>query len=140
VVLTRDADVTVVMEDRLTALDRLAPDLSISIHQNSMAYTSDITRVRGLIGLYYADAGKLLTECVSSAVSGALNRYERTPTEQRLALCRNARFPSTLIEVGFITCVEEYEKMMSPEAITAAGEAVAQGVLNYYAAQAKWLS
>ena len=139
VILTREADVTVEMDDRLAKLDEIAPDLSISIHQNSMGYATDITKVRGLIGLYYADAGKLLTECVSAAVSGELNRYERTPAEQRLALCRNARFPSTLIEVGFITCVEEYEKMQNADVIAATGDAVAQGVLDYYAAQAKWV-
>ncbi len=139
VILTREGDTTVEINDRLVRLDALAPDLSISIHQNSMGYATDITRVRGLIGLYYADAGKLLTETVSAAVSSALNRYERTPSEQRLALCRNARFPSTLIEVGFITCVEEYEKMQNPAVIAATGEAFARGVLDYYAAQEKWV-
>ena len=139
VVLTREGDETVSIDKRLVRLDALAPDLSISIHQNSMGYATDITKVRGLVGLYYADAGKLLTECVSASVSAALNRFARTPSEQRLALCRNARFPSTLIEVGFITCVEEYEKMQNPAAISAAGDAVARGVLDYYAAQAKWV-
>ncbi|MBQ3125856.1 MAG: family 10 glycosylhydrolase [Clostridia bacterium] len=139
VILTREADVTVEMNDRLTRLDEIAPDLSISIHQNSMGYATDITKVRGLVALYYADAGKLLTECISSSVAGALNRYERTPSEQRLALCRNARFPSTLVEVGFITCVEEYEKMQNADVIAEAGDAVAQGVLDYYRAQEKWI-
>ncbi len=139
VILTREADVTVEMNDRLAKLDQIAPDLSISLHQNSMGYATDITKVRGLVGLYYADAGKLLTECVSAAVAGELNRYERPYAEQRLALCRNARFPSTLIEVGFITCVEEYEKMQNTDVIAATGDAVAQGVLDYYRAQAKWM-
>ena len=138
VILTRDADVTVDINARVILLDELEPDLSISIHQNSMPYSTDITRVRGLVGLYYADAGRLLTECVSASTAAALNRYERDPAEQRLALCRNARFPSTLIEVGFITCVEEYEKMQNADVIAATGEAIAQGVLDYYAAQAQW--
>lgn len=139
VILTREADVTVDINDRVAMLDQIAPDLSISIHQNSMPYATDITKVRGLVGLYYADAGKLLTECVSASVSKTLNRYERTPSEQRLALCRNARFPSTLIEVGFITCIEEYEKMQSADVITATGDAVAEGVLAYYRAQEQWV-
>ncbi len=138
VTLTRETDTTLAMDDRLAILDRLAPDLSISIHQNSMGYASDITRIRGLVALYYADAGKLLTECVSAAMSAELNRYERDPAEQRLAMCRNARFPSTLVEVGFITCVEEYEKMQSSAVIAATGRAVAEGVLEYYRAQAQW--
>ncbi len=139
VVLTRDGDTTVSIDQRIALLGELEPDLSISIHQNSMPYASDITRIRGLVGLYYADAGRLLTQCISSATATALNRYERDFAEQRLALCRNARFPSTLIEVGFITCVEEYEKMLNAEAIAQAGDAIARGVLDYYAAQAKWV-
>lgn len=139
VILTRVGDYALSLDARVALLDRLAPDLSISIHQNSMPYSADITRIRGLVGLYFADAGRLLTKSVSATVASSLGRLEREPAEQRLALCRNARFPSTLVEVGFITCVEEYEQMLGAATVSRTGEAIAQGVLEYYLAQAKWI-
>ena len=139
VLTTRTEDVTADIFGRLDFLIDSDPDLMISLHQNSMNYDSDITKIRGLIGLYFADSGRLLTKIISSAISGELNRMERTPTQQRLAMVRNPKFPSTLIEVGFITCVEEYEMMRSSENIARVGKAVADGVIAYYKAQEKFL-
>lgn len=54
-------------------------------------------------------------------------------------MVRNPKFPSTLVEVCFITNVEEYERMMQPGEIGRIADYLAEGVLNYYAAQAKYL-
>lgn len=140
VLMTRTENVTVDIYTRLDFLIDSKPDLVISIHQNSMAYNSDITRIRGLIGLYFADSGLLLTKSISKAVSNGLNRMERTPTQQRLAMVRNPKFPATLVEVGFITCVEEYDMMRRDGSITKVGKAIAQGVIDYYHAQEKYIS
>ena len=135
VILTRDEDETFEVMDRVAMLDEIRPDLAISVHQNSMLYNADITKIRGLVALHFAESGSLLTKCVSSSLSDALNRYERTPASQRLALVRNPKFPSTLVEVGFITCVEEYDKMYSESAINQAAQGLADGILDYYRAQ-----
>lgn len=140
VLMTRTEDVTVNIFDRLDFLIDTKPDLMISIHQNSMSYESDITRIRGLIGLYFADSGRLLTKSLSKSVASELNRLERTPTQQRLAMVRNPKFPSTLVEIGFITCVEEYDLMRRDGSSERVGKAIAKGVIDYYTAQEKYLS
>ncbi|MFA6948058.1 MAG: family 10 glycosylhydrolase [Eubacteriales bacterium] len=140
VVLTRSDDSTVSVMSRVNFLIANQPDLSISIHQNSMSYPSDITRIRGTVALYYADAGYLLTKSISWTISSSLNRLERAPTNQRLALVRNPRYPSTLVEVGFITCVEEFDLMRrSSQAVDNAAQGVADGVLAFYNSQAKYV-
>lgn len=139
VILIRDDDTAVELLDRCKQLSEINPDLCISVHQNSMGYSSDITKIRGLLGLYFADSGKLLTECVSRSVSDSLNRYMREPSKQRLAMVRNAKFPSTLIEVGFITCIEEYDLLMSENGINSAAQGIADGILEYYRIQATFL-
>lgn len=140
VVTTRTENVNVDIYKRLDLIIDTKPDLIISIHQNSMNYDSDITKIRGLLGLYFADSGRLLTKTMSSVLSSELNRYERTPTQQRLAMVRNPKYPSTLIEVGFITCVEEYDLMRRDGTIERTGKAIANGVVEYYKAQAKYLT
>lgn len=95
VILTRESDTTVDIYKRLELYNNTCPDLAISVHQNSMAYNTDITKIRGFIGLYWADSGKLLTSspfflrCICPAASG------REPTQQRLALVRNRKFPAS---------------------------------------------
>jgi len=138
VLLTRDADVTVDIYDRVEYLCEEMPDLAISIHQNSLGYSSDITGVRGTLGLWWADSGVLLAHCLSDSTAWALHRREMTPAQQRLALCRNPKFPSALLEVGFITSVEEYEYMLSG-GDRHAGQGIAEGVLAYFAEQQKWI-
>lgn len=139
VILTRESDTTVDIYKRLELYNNTCPDLAISVHQNSMAYNTDITKIRGFIGLYWADSGKLLTSSLSSSVASALRRLEREPTQQRLALVRNRKFPASLIEIGFITSVEEYEKLMQDSSIDATAEAIAQGIVQFYQNQEQWI-
>ena len=136
--LTRREDVTLDLYTRMDILKEKEPDLCISIHQNSMGYTSDITRIRGVLPLYWANSGKLLAETVGAGVADQTGRYLRSTTQQMLALCRNPKFPQALIEIGFITCVEEYEQMVSAQGISLAAEGIRDGVLEYFRRQAAY--
>lgn len=141
VVLTRDreCEIDVPIYDRLDKLIEIQPDLCISIHQNSMPYTSDVTKIRGLVGLYWSDSGYMLTDVLGETMAAALDKLDRSPTKQRLAMVRNPKFPSTLIEVCFITNVEEYERMMRPGEIGRIADSLADGVLAYYARQERYM-
>ena len=139
VILTRYSDTTVGIYTRLAQVEKLLPDLLVSIHQNSMPYNTDISKVRGLVSLTFADAGTLLSKCVSKAISDSLMCYERTPTTQRLAMVRNVQFPSCLVETSFMTCVEEYEQLLNGGGIERAAEGLVQGILDYYSAQSAYI-
>jgi len=136
--LIRREDVTVSLQERMRYLEEAEPDLCISIHQNSMGYAADITRIRGVLPLYCADAGKLLADTVGAGVANRTGRQHRESQYQMLALCRNPKFPQALIEVGFITCVEEYEQMVNGSGILQAAEGIAEGVLEYFRRQAEY--
>ncbi|MGN1121104.1 MAG: family 10 glycosylhydrolase, partial [Eubacteriales bacterium] len=101
--MTRTEDVTVSLEERMAFLNDANPDLAISVHQNSIASSVDAQKVRGYLGLYGTEAGKLLAKSISSTVCEELNRYERPYAYQKLAVARNHRFPSTLCEMCFIS-------------------------------------
>nr|MBQ4318301.1 N-acetylmuramoyl-L-alanine amidase [Clostridia bacterium] len=139
VILTRTEDVTVDIYERLDLIEATIPDLLVSVHQNSMGYNTDITKIRGLISLHFSDAGKLLNSSISGAMSDALNRYERTPANQRLAMVRNVKFPSALVEVSFITCIEEYDMMLRNGSFKRAAEGLVDGILDFYRNQAKYV-
>ncbi|MBO5258259.1 MAG: N-acetylmuramoyl-L-alanine amidase, partial [Clostridia bacterium] len=137
--LMRGEDVTVPLTDRMAYLEESEPDLCISIHQNSVGYTTDATRVRGTLALWCMDSGRLLADCVGPAVADALGRNFRGANYQALAMCRNPKFPQVLIEVGFITSVEEYEKMVNGDGVRKAAEGVRDGVIAYFAKQGEYL-
>ena len=141
VILIRDRETPndVPVTERIETLIDISPDLVISIHQNSMPYTTDITRIRGVVGLYWADSGYMLTDIMGETIATALNKLDRSSTKQRLAMVRNPKFPATLLETCFITSVEEYERMMKPDAIETIAKSIADGVIKYYKAQEKYI-
>ncbi len=137
--LLREDDVTMPLTERMAYLEQSEPDLCISIHQNSIGYATDATRVRGTLALWCMDSGRLLADCVGPSAADALSRNFRGSNYQALAMCRNPKFPQTLIEVGFITSVEEYEKMVNGDGVRKAAEGIRDGVLDYFAKQAEFL-
>ena len=140
VVMTRSEDETIALIDRCRYYAGLSPDLLVSVHQNSMSFDTDITVIRGEVGLYFTGAGRFLADTVSTRLAESLNRLKRSTQQQRLAIVRNPKFPAALFEVGFITSVEEFDKMTADgkKEIRTAGYAIADGILDYYALQSEW--
>jgi uncharacterized lipoprotein YddW (UPF0748 family)/N-acetylmuramoyl-L-alanine amidase len=138
VILTREEDVTFDTLSRAELLETLEPDLCLSLHQNSMGYSSDITKIRGTLGLFCEAGGQLLADCVGRSVASALYRNYRGTSWQALAMCRNPKFPQALIEVGFMTSVEEYETMTSEAGIERGAQGIADGVMMYFERMAEY--
>lgn len=139
VFLTRADDSYSDLYERIDLLEQNEPDLCISIHQNSMGFTTDVSRVRGTLALWCMDSGVMLADSVGRAVADAFDRNFRGAQYQALAICRNPKFPSALIEVGFITSMEEYEATVSDAGIAKAAQGITDGVLDYFRRQAAYL-
>ena len=139
VIMTRTIDETVDIYKRMDMYNAINPDLLISLHYNSLGDAQDNSRVRGYLGLYCNDSGRLLAKALSGAVSSELNRVEREVRYQALAMLRSHRFPATLCEMGFITNPDEYEIAASEEGVRRSAGAVAEGVLKWIDDQQKWL-
>lgn len=141
VLMTRTSDSeTVSLEERMEFLNNANPDLAISVHQNSIDSSSNAQKIRGYLGLYGTEAGKLLAKTVSSRVSSELNRYERPYVYQMLAVARNHRFPSTLCEMCFISNIEEYQWSVTEGNTQRSAKALALGIVDYYKAQEAYLA
>ena len=138
VIMIRESDETVDIYKRMDMYNEINPDLLISIHHNSLGDAQDNTRVRGVLGLYCNDSGRLLAKSTSSAISSGLNRVERDVRYQALAMLRSHRFPAALFEMSFITNPDEYEFTASAEGVRRSADAVAEGVLKWIEDQQKW--
>ncbi|MBR3837607.1 MAG: family 10 glycosylhydrolase [Clostridia bacterium] len=135
VVLSRDGDTTVSLYERMDLLTATDPDLSISVHHNSVNETKNANTARGTWGLYWSPSGISLTDHVRSATVDALGYYDYGTKSQKLALCRNHRFPQTLVEVGFICAPAEFQRALQSDYSDTVAKAIAEGVLSWYRAQ-----
>ena len=137
VLLTRDSDITLELEDRERFLLETDPDLSVAVHQNSMPYATDISKVRGVAAFYCADSGRLLARSLSDKLGETLGRGCYEPRWLTLMLCRNHRFVSALVETGFMTSMEEYERMLTDEGIESTAQGLCDGILAFFARAAE---
>ncbi len=135
VILLREEDTTVDIYRRMEEVDRIAPDLLLSIHQNAMPQNTDVSHIRGVVGLYWTESGRSLADCVAEALSVSLGRLKRDTVSQRLAMLRNYKFPSALIEIGFVTCPEEFEVLTARDGVEKAARALCDGILAWYDTQ-----
>ena len=133
VILTRDEDVALTLAERQSIISRSGADIALSVHQNSMPYSEDVTSVRGIEAYYYSLGGRKLAASVGSALSDALSRELRDAAYKDLAVCRSTAIPSALIETGYMTSVEEYSRMLTEEGIEAAAEGIKNGIVEYFA-------
>ncbi len=135
IILLREDDSTVDIYTRMAEIDQIEPDLLLSIHQNSMPQNTDVSHIRGVVGLYWTESGRSLADCVAEEIAIALGRLKRDTTQQRLAMLRNYKFPATLVEIGFVTYAEEFETLVAGSGIDVTAQAIADGVMKWIEGQ-----
>ena len=139
VLLTRTDDSTVTLAERMDFLIRENPDLSVSVHHNSVNEAKDANNGMGSLGLYWSPAGRSLAKYVYKPVAEALTLRDRGYRSQKLALCRNHRFPQALVETAYICSPAEYELSLRKDYDQTCAEAIKQGILDWYGMQEKYL-
>ncbi len=137
VILTRDTDTALTLKERQRIISEADADAVISVHQNSMPYSADITSVRGIEAYYSTLAGKALASAVSESLSAALSRETRGAAYMDLAVCRDTATVAALIETGYMTSVEEYARMLTDEGIDTTAEGIKNGIVEYFMRAAK---
>jgi len=140
VVMTRETDIFIVTPAaRMDIFNEVNPDLMISVHHNSLGDAQDNSLIRGYLGLYHNESGRLFSASMSRAITEELNRFERTVRHQAVGVLRNHKFPSTVLEMSFISNPDEYEFAVSAEGVRRSADGIANGVLAWIDDQQKWV-
>lgn len=136
-----DTSVPLVSGDhsRCAVINALRPDLVFSVHHDSIGYYADITKLHGLLSLYWDPSGKLAAETAFDQMTAVLGRKRREVRRQCLAMCRNPHVPAVLVEAGYTTCPEEMSFSRTEAGAEKAGAAVAYSILAYFKAQDDFL-
>ncbi len=139
VVESRPNDNTVDLYARMDILNDECPDIAISVHHNSIDASANAQKIRGFMALYSNNSGIGLSKTISNVVCRELNRDQKDTKYQQLAVARNHRFPSTLLEMCYISNVEEYQWSILPDSAEKSAQAIVDGVIEYYKNQEKYL-
>lgn len=137
VMLTRSDDRFLTLQERPGISNKLAADAFVSVHCNSAdnkaakgweIFTTpgqnNSDKLADAIGKQYGDEFPAFkSRCDLS--DGDLDK------EANFSVIRGTNCPSTLLELGFISNVEEEEILNNPEYQLAAAEAIASGILDF---------
>ncbi len=137
VIMTRETDVRVPLNDRPALSNQVEADLFISIHGNSTTNTWK----KGIETYYYAPssnanlyAQNVVRNSLAQHVSDALGMVTGQPSEVRksnFAVLRENNHPSILVETGYLSNAEDEALLATDAYRQQLAEGIFIGVLNY---------
>lgn len=137
VIMTRDTDVRVGLNDRPAMANAAEADLFVSIHANS----STKTEPNGIQVYYYAPstnanlyAQSYIRKDLASKVSAAMQATTGTSSvvmTSNLAVLRENDRPCILVETGFLSNAAEEALLATDEYRQKLANGIYQGILNY---------
>ncbi len=142
VVLTRDDDSYVSLQERADIANLYNARLFVSIHNNSSANNPV---AQGSETHYYAPLDnpdlfmqsaerRRLATCIQEQLASKLRRADRgvkTGANSNFSVLRNTQMPSALVEIVFISYPEEEQLLQQDYFRGLAAEAIADGILQY---------
>lgn len=132
VVMTREDDTFLTLEERSRLAEELHPDLFLAIHHNSVDLVVDATKTTGASAYYFTLQGKLLADSLLGPISSAANRENDGSVWNYFYVNRMTYTPSVLFEYGFMVNPTEYEACCDKTVVLREGLATAEGILAYF--------
>jgi N-acetylmuramoyl-L-alanine amidase len=128
VVLTRNGEYDLGLEPRVQMAERANATIFVSIHANAMpANRSDISGIE----TYYFDSGKELAQVMHQTMLEDTGARDRRVRQARFYVIRRTSMPAVLLEVGFVTGVEDAAQLSTPAYRSRMAAAIARGILRY---------
>lgn len=131
VVLTRTEDTFLSLSDRVAAIRSLKPDISISIHGNSLDVTSDYSKASGFLTYYSYNLLQNVPATINESIGKQLEFNVRDPRRSSLSLTRLTACPAILLETKFLSNPADYEYLLSDTNQQKFGEAIGTAIQEY---------
>ena len=133
VYLTREEDIDVSLRDRMAAIDRIKPDLAISIHYNALPDAGDAENTQGISTFWYNTPAHAPATFLHQYLVNSLNRPDAGVFWNNLALTRPHTAPAILLELGFMINPDEFEWISDRPEQQKLSKAIAQGIKEWFA-------
>ncbi len=132
VVLSRDKDVFYSLTDRVSMIRNLRPDISVSIHGNSLDYSTNYLSTNGFLTYYSYTLYRDVPSMMNESIANALGFKVRDPREKSLSLTRLTTCPAVLLETAFLCNPNDYEYLIKTENQKAYGAAIGKAIQEYF--------
>lgn len=127
VVMARDKDSTVSLEDRTIVTNSCSPDLFVSIHVNS----SVKPEITGVETHYYHENSFNLAQTVHECLISCVKSKDRGLFKSKFYVINHTEVPAILVEIGFISNDQERAELVSEERKQQTAKAISDGILRY---------
>ena len=132
VYLTREKDQDLSLKERMTMIDRLKPDLAISIHYNALPDSGDAEKTKGISTFWYNTQAHAPAMFLHNYLVTELNRPDAGTFWNNLALTRPHTAPSILLELGFMINPEEFEWITNKQEQQKLAKTLAAGIKEWF--------
>jgi N-acetylmuramoyl-L-alanine amidase len=126
-ILTRTSDYFVDLAPRVEMAKQDHADLFVSIHANSIDNRPDVNGLE----TYYFDSGNRLAQTIHNSILQSLDIKDRGVRRARFYVLRNNPMPAVLVEVGFVTGVQDAPRLSTANYEDQMAQAIANGILQY---------
>ncbi|CEK39369.1 N-acetylmuramoyl-L-alanine amidase [Paraclostridium sordellii] len=127
--MSRESDEFIKLGERANMANQYGADVFVSIHQNS----ADAESAHGIETYYHPNKGMyepLAKDIQDNAINqtGARNRGVKS---SNLAVLRESNMPSSLFESGFVSNLQEYQKLINPAYQDKLATGIVDGIERY---------
>lgn len=112
------------LSDRVSASQSYKPHLFVSIHQNSSTTPS----AHGTEAWYFNPYSEIYADKISASLASALGTKDRGEKYGWYKVTTHMEFPAILLECGFLSNVDEYDKIKDGDYQDAMAKAIADGI------------
>lgn len=128
VVMTREQDSYLSLDDRLEAIEKSKVDLFISIHHNSLGENVDANNVSGMEIYYHTGLSKAFSDKMMDTLIKNLDRKGRFVEQSYYRVTLLPYAPAILLELGYLCNPLEYEKATAPSEMEKVAQSIAAGI------------
>ena len=132
VYMTREDDRDVGLGDRVTTIDKLEPNLALSIHYNALPDGGDAINTKGIAAFWYNAQAHSLALFMHNYLVKKLARPSYGVYWNNLALTRPTTAPSVLLELGFMINPTEFEWITNAQEQQLLARAISDGVTEWF--------
>ncbi len=132
VIMTREIDQTLALNERINIINQTQPTISLSLHYNALPDQGDAINTRGISAFWYHPQAHSLAVFLEDYLVENLNRNSYGVYWNNLALTRPNITPSVLLELGFIINPEEFEWISNPNEQQKLASILADGIVQWF--------
>jgi N-acetylmuramoyl-L-alanine amidase len=133
VIMTREQDVDVSLQDRVALIHKTQPAIALSLHYNALPDDGDAIKTQGISTFWYHAQAHSLAVFLHNHLTRTLNRPSYGVYWNNLALTRPSVTPSVLLELGFMINPTEFEWILNPVEQKKLAGAIGDGVAQWFA-------